>query len=379
MCAMDASARRWVPRLAGAAAALVALVILVVVARREPPAPPAARPSAPVTTAPTAAPTTAAPTTVTPGPTPVPLAPTPPPELLALVAEGAAPQIPVLQDGVPMQAYALAPDGTLVAGAGFDFDPYRASPRVGAVSPGANTVRWLPADRDAISYAAGDGLIAWTAHLNDEHDFDVQCGRAADDWKPVRVSATGARVPAAPQASGKVVAWTDEQGVAWTSEDCGAARRAGEGEVVALSGTDLFLRAGAEGGQVNRVNLTTGRALPMPIAFDGPAIFAASETYVVWVHNGRLNVYDRATAAVRRIEDDLPSGAGVNGAIGTLTVGRHLAAYASRPMDGDPALARAFVVDLTGIAGVRLSTEAFVAGDRIAWREGDHYTVAGTR
>jgi hypothetical protein len=278
-----------------------------------------------------------------------------------------------------MQAQALAADGTLVAGAGFDFDPWRAPPRIGAVPPGEDTVRWVGSDRDTISYAAGDGLIAWTEHLNDDHDFDVLCGLAADDWKPVRVSATGSRVPAAPQASGKTVAWTDDQGVAWTSENCGEARRAGEGDVVALAGDDLFLRAGPEGGQVNRMNLTTGRTLPVSIAFDGPAIFAASQTYVVWVHENRLNVYDRTTAEFRRIEDDLPTGAGVNGAIGTLTVGRHLAAYTSRPMDGDPALAKAFVVDLTGNAGVRLGAEAFVAGDRIAWREGDHYTVARTR
>lgn len=375
MCAMDASARRLVPRLAGAAAALVALVILVVVARREPPTPPTApAPPAAVAPTPTTAPTPTRPVSR------VPLAPTPPPELLALVAGSVVqPQIPVWLDGAPLQAQALAADGTLVGGAGFDFDPYRAPPRIGAVPPGADTVRWVGLDRDTISYAAGDGLIAWTEHLNDDHDFDVLCGRAADEWKPVRISATGARVPSAPQASGKTVAWTDDQGVAWTSENCGTARRAGEGDVVALAGDDLFLRAGPEGGQVNRMNLTTGRTLPMSIAFDGPAIFAASETYVVWVHEGRLNVYDRTTAEVRRLEDDLPSGAGANGAIGTLTVGRHLLAYSSRPMDGDPALARAFVVDLTGNAGIRLGAEAFVAGDRIAWREGDHYTVVRTR
>jgi hypothetical protein len=377
MCAMDASARQRVLRLAGAAAALVALAVLVVVARREPPAPEAA---------PAPAPTIAAPTRTGPAPTRtgptsrVPLAPAVPPELLALVAEGGlAPPIPVLQDGVPVQAQALAADGTLVAGAGFDFDPYRAPPRTGVVRPGADAVRWVPLDRDAISYAAGDGLIAWTAHVEEAHDFDVLCARADEGWKPIRISAGGARVPAAPQASGRTVAWTDEQGVAWVSENCGAARRVGEGEVVALSGGDLFLRAGREGGQVNRVDLATGRARPVSIAFDGPAIFAASETFVVWVRQGRLNVYDRATGAIRRIEDDLPSGAGVNGAIDTLTVGRHLAVYASRPMDGDPALAKAFVVDLTGIAGVRLGAEAFVAGDRIAWREGDHYTVARAR
>jgi hypothetical protein len=373
MCAMDASVRRWLPRLAGAAAALVALVVLVVVARREPPAPPPP-PAA-------AAPSPSAPSRPAPSPASrVPLAPTPPPELLALVAEGGVqPPIPVWQDGVPMQARALAPDGTLVAGAGFDFAPYRATARVGAVPPGADAVRWVPMEGDALSYAAGAGLIAWTAHLTEDHDFDVLCARADEDWKPVRVSATGARLPAAPQASGRTVAWTDEQGVAWTSENCGAARRVGEGEVVALSGGDLFLRAGREGGQVNRVDLATGRTRPVSIAFDGPAIFAASETFVVWVRQGRLHVYDRATGAIRRIEDDLPSGAGVNGAIDTLTVGRHLAVYASRPMDGDPALAKAFVVDLTGIAGVRLGAEAFVAGDRIAWREGDHYTVARAR
>jgi hypothetical protein len=37
------------------------------------------------------------------------------------------------------------------------------------------------------------------------------------------------------------------------------------------------------------------------------------------------------------------------------------------------------VHDRGGIARVDLGAEAFVAGDRIAWREGDHYTVAGTR
>jgi hypothetical protein len=375
MSAMDASARRWVPRLVGAAVALVALVILVLVARREPPPPVAApAPSAPAPPTPSSPPARPSPTSR------VPLAPTPPPELQALLADGGEqPPIPVWQDGVPLGAEALAPDGTLLAGAGFDFDPWRAAPRIGVVAPGADGVRWVSLDSQPYSYAAGDGRIAWTAHLDDQYDFQVLCARASDGWRRVRISSSGARVPAAPQASGRTVAWTDEEGIAWASEDCGQARRIGEGEVVALSGTDLFLRSAPEGGQVNRVDLRTGRTRPVSIAFAGPAIFAASATYVVWVHERRLNIYDRATGEIRRLEDELPSGAGVNGAIESLTVGRRLAAYASRPMDGDPALAKAFVVDLTGTAGIRLGAEAFVAGDRIAWREGDHYTVARTR
>ena len=152
--------------------------------------------------------------------------------------------------------------------------------------------------------------------------------------------------------------------------------------MVALAGDDLFLRAGPEGGQVNRINLTTRRTLPVSIAFDGPAIFAASQTYVVWVHQGRLNVYDRTTAEVPpHPRTTRPPGAGANGAIGTL-IGRAAPSLAyTSPTDGRRSRARQVrsCVDLTGNAGRRLGAEAFVAGDRIAWREGDHYTVVRTR
>ena len=114
------------------------------------------------------------------------------------------------------------------------------------------------------------------------------------------------------------------------------------------------------------------------MAFHGATVFAASETYLVWVHDGRLGVYDRGAGSIRELDDALPAPA-PNGAVADLTVGRRLVAYASRPLEADPALTRAVVIDLGGTARVDLGAEAFVAGDRIAWREGDHYTVARTR
>jgi hypothetical protein len=377
MGAMDSAVRRRTARLVAlTAAAVVALAVLVSVARREPPAPP-----------PAAAPTPTASASVSPSPSPVessptgapriPRAPAPPTELAALLVPGERIQVPVAQDGVPFEAEALAEDGTLLGDAGFDSEPYRAEPRPGLVQRGSPAVRWLGPARPTYAYGAGTGLVAWTEHVDEQHDLQVICARGPENWRPVQLSAGGVRMTDPMiHVDGGSVAWTDEAGFAWHSVDCGPPRRLRTGDVVALSGSDVFVRAG---GQVDRYDLESGRSRPTSIAFGGPARFAASQAYVVWAHEGRLTVYDRGTGQIRRLEDELPVAFGVNGEIVTLTVGRRLLAYASRPMDGDLSVARSVVVDLAGNARIELGAEAFAAGGLLAWREGDGYTIARSR
>jgi hypothetical protein len=374
MGAMDAAARRRTARLVAiAAAVVVALVLLAQFARREPPAPPpvaaptpTASPSASRSPSPSAAPTGA-----------VPVAPAPPRELAALLDPGEPARVPVAQDGVPFEAQALAEDGTLLGRAGFDATPYRAESRPGLVQLGSSAVRWLGPARPTYAYGAGTGLVAWTEHVDGQHDVQAFCARGVENWRPVQLSTGGVRL-AEPMVhvDGGSVAWTDEAGVAWHSVDCGSPRRLRTGDVVALSGSDVFLRVG---GQVDRYDLEADRSRPTSISFGGPAHFAASETYVVWAHAGRLTVLDRATGSIRRLEDELPVAVGANGEVVTLTVGRRLVAYTSRPMDGSVEAARSVVLDLRGTARIELGAESFAAGDLLAWRAGDRYTIARSR
>jgi hypothetical protein len=103
------------------------------------------------------------------------------------------------------------------------------------------------------------------------------------------------------------------------------------------------------------------------------SFFAASGATHAWVDDNRLFV--RSPGAVREFDGCVPTGG-----IFELTVGSRLVVCATRRTTADDTIVnQAVVIDPGSGVRVILASEAYVAGDLIAWREGDHYTVAPVR
>ena len=154
--------------------------------------------------------------------------------------------------------------------------------------------------------------------------------------------------------------------------------RAVRGRSSRLALPDLLLRTAPEGGQVNRVALASGRVEPIGVAFHGATVFAASETYLVWVHDGRLGVYDRGAGSIRELGEALPAPPRTAPSPTSPSAAGSSRTRAARSRRIPPSPGPSSSTSAAPPAS-DLGAEAFVAGDRIAWREGDHYTVARTR
>lgn len=315
---------------------------------------------------------------VAPPASPVPPDPTParlPPALEARVDRAhARPPVPVAQDGGEFRVEAVAPDGTLVGGAGLNVDVERATDdRVGIVPPGETRVRWLTGAGTYWRRVAGDGVVAW-AHAPDgpwSLQSDVMCASARTGWRPVRLGATW-ETRGGVHAGGRTVAWNDpDYETIWVSEDCRPARRLGSGAVAAVTGG----RAYGFGRTVRFqwVDVATGKATRMPGVSMHSSSFAATDDTVLTVRDEKLTIH--RGGKVREIAGIffLP----IDG-IADLTVGRRVAAYSVRGDGGRP-WSDAVVVDLATGERVELETVAYAAGGQLVWREGDHYTVATVR
>lgn len=364
--AMDAAARTRTAVIVGAV--IVVLAVLAWVARRDPPAP-EARPSPPAVPSPV--------------PSFVPRA-LDPPAALRSFAELGGPgprRVPVAQDGVPLRVDALSPTGLLLGGAGFAADPYRAADRVGLVEPGQAGVRWLTDGATSTIYgrAAGDGVVAW-AESDGAGILGVMCARAAEGWRPARISIGELNLTDRPvHVDGTTVAWSDAAGRAWAADDCGRPRVIGRGAVVGLAAPVAFLRPAT--GPVAVVPLADpDRSTTLPIGSERGIPFAVSRDSVVWVANEGLVRYERATGRTQLLDVTLPSATSSRSgaAVADLTVGNRLVSYASRSTDGDPSLTRSVLYDLTTGAWLLFNAEVFVAGDQIVWREAGHYAVTTT-
>ena len=197
------------------------------------------------------------------------------------------------------------------------------------------------------------------------------CASARTGWRPVRLGATW-EWRGGVHADGTTVIWNDpDWRTSWVSEDCGKPRRLGAGQVSAVSGD----RAYGFGRSVRFqwIDIGTGRATRMPGVSMHSSNVAATGDTVYTIRDEKLTIHRGGT--VREIAgiffqpiDGLTS----------LTVGSRVAAYAVRGKGGRP-WSDAVVVDLSTGERVDLETEVYAAGDLLAWREGDHYTVAPMR
>jgi hypothetical protein len=300
----------------------------------------------------------------------MPIAPAAPPGLDALVDRTDSRSVPVAQDGVPFRVDALSLSGLLVGGAGFEVEPYLTADRVGFVDAEEAAVRWMPATSPGFGRAAGTGVVAWS-DVGDSLET-VWCARARDDWKPVTLgTGLGGGRPAI-VASGVLVAWSDDANRVWVSEDCGKPRQVGEGEVLAVTWPDIFVADDMN--RIFRVDFETGHRRVEKVMSHGTPAISASGTALAWVDYETWEfvvVYD---GEQRVLDRDVPIPDGPF----DVTVGRRLAVYSQIRQKG-PDQARSVVVDLVTGARVELRSEAFAAGDYLAWREGDHYTVATVR
>jgi len=357
--------RGWVIGLAVA----VLLGLLVLVARRDPPAPD-----------PTVLPTPGVLATSSPGAFGrlVPIAPAPRSGTFSWGNASYA-QVPVDQADGLFRADGLAPDGRLFGGAGFGADPYRAPDRVGIVEAEAEAVRWLtPGGSQPQGLVAGAGLVAWGERRGDGYDLQVMCARADDGWRPVQVSTGGALASDQPLvADGETVAWNDDAGAAWVSQRCGPPRRIGEGRVVALALPYAYLRQPGALGRLDEIAVSGPAHRERLTVGVGDAVrFAAFGDNIVWADDTTVTHYDRRTGERRELQAPLPDGSGPAGERVTLTVGRGIVTYVSRPVEGDPLRTRSLVFVLSSGAWQHFGAEAYAAGDVFVWRERDRYWLA---
>jgi hypothetical protein len=366
---MDRAVRR---RALGVVAAVVLLGLLVFVARRDPPAvdPPG----------PTARPAPAALVTSSPGAfgRAVPIAP-PPWNGTFSWGNASYAQVAVDQADGLFRVDGISATGMLFGGAGFDADPYRAPHRVGLVEADDDTVRWLRPGRGAAQgMVAGTDVVAWGERRGDGYDLQVMCARAADGWRPAQVSTAGARAGDQPLvADGETVAWTDDEGTAWASQMCGRPRRIGEGRVVAIAMPYAYLRQPGDDGRLDEVALEgPPRRVSRTVGVGDATRFAAFGDNLVWVDDGTVTHYDRRSGERREIEATLPDGSSPAGELVTLTVGRGIVTYVSRPVDGDPSLTRSLIYVLASGSWQHFGAEAYAAGDVFVWRERDRYWLA---
>jgi len=109
-------------------------------------------------------------------------------------------------------------------------------------------------------------------------------------------------------------------------------------------------------------------------------VFAATATHLAWAVDGRLSVLDRRTGTVTEVPTTLPAATGGAGQVDFLTAGDWIVVCAVRPMEADPSSRSAAVLyDTASGRTAALESEAFAAGDRLAWREGTAYRIATLR
>ena len=279
--------------------------------------------------------------------------------------------MPVAQDGVPFRVDALSLDGLLVGGAGYQVAPYLTADRVGLVDAEETAVRWLPSAAPGPGRAAGTGIVAWSEVRDGVQT--IVCARARDAWTPVAL-ANGRDSSSTLRASGSAVAWTDRADRVWVSRECGVPRQVGEGEVVAFAWP-----AGASCSRPHDPDHPARAPRPAETTLEkeltvGTSTIDASGSALAWVDHGAARLVAVFYQGEERVLDrDLP----LRDGFFDITVGRRLVVYTQR-RDG-PDDSRSVVIDMVTGARVELRSEAFAAGDHLAWREGDHYTVAAVR
>ena len=276
--------------------------------------------------------------------------------------------MPVAQDGVPFRVDALSLDGLLVGGAGYQVAPYLTADRVGLVDAEETAVRWLPSAAPGPGRAAGTGIVAWSEVRDGVQT--IVCARARDAWTPVAL-ANGRDSSSTLRASGSAVAWTDRADRVWVSRECGVPRQVGEGEVVAFAWPAVFVTDPMT--RIIRLDAETGETTLEKELTVGTSTIDASGSALAWVDHGAARLVAVYQGEERVLDRDLP----LRDGFFDITVGRRLVVYTQR-RDG-PDDSRSVVIDMVTGARVELRSEAFAAGDHLAWREGDHYTVAAVR
>jgi hypothetical protein len=298
-----------------------------------------------------------------------------PAEFEALVDRASArPGVPVAQRGGEFRMEALGAAGLLVGGVGIGVDTWSAAgDKVGTVDRGTTGVRWLTDSGRHWVRAAGDDLVGWATKRDAENASRVFCAALHDDWQPVEVGTTGASsTPGrALFADATIIAWTDDAGEAWSSQECRMPQRVGTGNVVAVSWPTVYLRT--VDGVYSQVDLVAGATVPLAGVPASASFFAASGETHAWVDDNRMFV--STPGGVRDFDGCVPTGG-----VFELTVGHRLVVCSTRRATADDAVEnRAVVIDPISGVRVELGSEAYVAGDLIAWREGDHYLVAPVR
>ena len=269
---------------------------------------------------------------------------------------------------------ALGAAGVLAGGVGIGVDTWSAAgDKVGMVDRGTTGVRWLTDSGRHWVRAAGDDLLGWATKRDTENASRVFCAALHDDWQPVEVGTTGASsTPGrALYADATIIALDRRRGgglvLAGVPDAAAGRHRQRRGGVLADR-----VPASVDG-VFSQVDLVGGATVPLAGVPASASFFAASGDTRAWVDDDRLFVSTRG--AVRDFDGCVPTGG-----IFELTVGRRLVVCSTRRATADDTVEnRAVVIDPTSGVRVALGSEAYVAGDLIAWREGDHYLVAPVR
>jgi hypothetical protein len=138
-----------------------------------------------------------------------------------------------------------------------------------------------------------------------------------------------------------------------------------------------YLRQPGADGRLDEIAVEgPARRVRLTVSVGDAVRFAAFGDNLVWVDDATVTHYDRRTGERRELEAPLPDGSGPAGERVSLTVGRGIVTYVSRPVDGDPARTRSLVYVFSSGSWQHFGAEAYAAGDVFVWRERDRYWLA---
>ncbi|GGT05953.1 hypothetical protein GCM10010156_74400 [Planobispora rosea] len=279
-----------------------------------------------------------------------------------------------LPDGSRLLALGLGTDGT-VLGASEVVDP----PGIGALhhgvwraGPGEREARLLrdtgkPWSLWRMATGAGGHLWPWGERLRCLDRSGRQPVRSLPGW-------TGRTL----FFSGRVLVWEAEGGRLMTARGCADVPRLlpVRGTLVAFSHPHAFV---LREGPLLQVDVRTGgstavRGLPASAARVEP--FDAGPGLLAFVHRDALRVVDRRTGRPYAPVGNLPRRGAADFGAG-LSVGTRIVVYSARHIDRD--VSESLVYDPRTGRTVALPGEALAAGDRLLWRDGDHYLLARVR
>lgn len=292
-----------------------------------------------------------------------------------------------LPGGWRFDAEALGEDGT-VLGRGLIYDGQDDSgdTKVWRTGPGVSAPHAVVNARSPVDLggmAVEGSFVYWLEHRDDLTDFQLMC-RDKRGGSPRQMGTGGVTAGSRPLVSHGVVVWADAGDGAtdspvkpriWRVSGCTDPPRqvATNSVVEAFSYPHAFVRKLADRGELSaaltEVNIETGKVVTTHTLPQQDVAVTANRGAVVWGDGVTLTVTDRRSQRPRRIAGPLRPG---ENEVTGLSAGNRLVVYTVSPMDNrDPDAPRSLVYDLRTGRAVVLPGEAYAAGDRLLWRDGD--------